>query len=63
MANELRECPFCGAAGKLFSHQMDDRTTIWWVQCQSSHCLARRHVVNSKEEAIADWNKRKDDPA
>lgn len=37
----LKPCPFCGAEGKLFSHEMDGKTTIWWVQCRSSHCLAR----------------------
>ncbi len=57
----LKPCPFCGAEGKLFSHEMDGKTTIWWVQCRSSHCLARRQVKDSKAAAVAAWNDRKDE--
>ena len=56
----LKPCPFCGAEGKLFSHEMDGKTTIWWVQCQSSHCLARRQVRDSKAAAVTAWNDRKE---
>ena len=59
----LRPCPFCGAPGKLFDHQMDQKTTLWWVQCSNSHCIARRQVMDDREAAIAAWNERKDGTA
>lgn len=59
----LRPCPFCGAPGKLFDHQMDQKTTLWWVQCNNSHCIARRQVMDDREAAIAAWNERKDGTA
>lgn len=62
MEHELRPCPFCGAPGKLFSHEMDEKATIWWVQCRSTHCLARLIAKGTKAAAIAAWNDRKDDP-
>lgn len=55
----LRPCPFCGAPGKMFSHEMDKKTTLWWVQCTNSHCIARRQVMDDREAAIAAWNERK----
>ena len=45
----LLPCPFCGAPGKLFDHQMDQKTTLWWVQCNNSHCIARR--LERKDES------------
>lgn len=54
----IESCPFCGWEGKLFSHEMNKNTTLWWVQCRNSHCLARRAVRDSREAAIASWNSR-----
>jgi len=57
--HELRPCPFCGSAGKLYCHELDARTTIWWVQCQRTRCLARRLAADSRAAAVAAWNCRK----
>lgn len=54
----LRACPFCGTDGKLFSHDMDEQKTIWWVQCTNSHCRCTMLAVDSRDRAIMRWNAR-----
>lgn len=55
----IKRCPFCGANGKLFSHEMSDRKTIWWVQCTNSHCMARITPKSTDKSAIEAWNERR----
>lgn len=57
----IRKCPFCGADGKLFSHDMDEKKTIWWVQCSNSHCLARITPMSTEKSALEAWNRREGD--
>ena len=54
----LRTLKYTGPPGKMFDHQMDQKTTLWWVQCSNSHCIARRQVMDDREAAIAAWNER-----
>lgn len=60
MGERLKPCPFCGAEGRMHRHEMDEKTTIWWVQCWNSHCLARQLASGSEEAAVAAWNDRKE---
>lgn len=55
----IKRCPFCGASGKLFSHEMSERKTIWWVQCTNSHCMARITPKSTDKSAIEAWNERR----
>lgn len=63
MDDALRPCPLCGAAAALRSHEMDEKTTLWWVQCRNTHCLARPIAKDTKAAALAAWNERKDGSA
>ena len=60
MADMLKACPFCGFAAKLCSHEMDKKTTLWWVQCRNTYCLARPIAKDTKAAALAAWNDRKE---
>ena len=55
--NELKSCPFCGSEAKLFA---DKKTHDWGAICQQPECEcnARIPYCSTREEAIAQWNRR-----
>lgn len=58
MASELKRCPFCGGEAELYHAEA---TNCWYVYCKDeTGCSASidKGFFNSKEEAIAAWNRR-----
>ncbi len=63
--DELKPCPFCGGEAKYDSYAMSpyEKANInyidgKWHYVYCSDCLAQGPEVLSKEDAIADWNRR-----
>jgi hypothetical protein len=56
---ELKACPFCGAKGEM----INTVTGKFIAQCSSSRCgtYPATAILDSKEEAASDWNKRAGD--
>jgi len=58
--NALLACPFCGSTegnGLL----VDESEQGYWVECENVFCMVQPCLCTyfgSKEEAIAEWNKR-----
>jgi Lar family restriction alleviation protein len=55
---KLRECPFCGGKAKIQGRGY--LTEDYRVYCTSCGCSTKQWT-QTKEEAIAAWNRRKDD--
>ncbi len=53
--SELDKCPHCGSEGEVASW---DYKRQWQVTCIS--CGAQSGIFNSREQAIAYWNRRAD---
>jgi len=51
MSEELKPCPFCGSTNLGFLSLF-----AWEVQCNL--CLAEGPKADTREEAIAAWNRR-----
>lgn len=54
---QLKPCPFCDEYANLL-HGSEFSNDYWFVSC--SRCLARTREVNSPDDAIRLWNKRKE---
>lgn len=54
---QLKPCPFCGEYANLLRGS-DFSNNYWRVAC--GRCLAETRKVNSPDDAIGLWNKRKD---
>lgn len=54
---ELKPCPFCGSEAK---HYYDDNgwMNTDWVSCENDDCGAQTCLHESKELALAAWNRR-----
>jgi hypothetical protein len=59
---QLLSCPFCGYDVRLFG---PDASNQWGVVCQHPECLCNVRLLycSSREQAISQWNTRKDDRA
>lgn len=57
---QLLSCPFCGYDVRLFG---PDASNQWGVVCQHPECLCNVRLLycSSREQAISQWNTRKDD--
>ena len=61
---DLKPCPFCGGEALDFHRHNTDATADWcgpvdhWVCCVSDDCGASTCVHDTKDEAIATWNRR-----
>ncbi len=53
----LKHCPFCDEYANLL-HGSSFSKDYWFVEC--ARCLARTREVNSPDDAIRLWNKRKE---
>ena len=54
---QLKPCPFCDEYANLL-HGSEFSNDYWFVSC--GRCLARTREVNSPDDAIRLWNKRKE---
>lgn len=54
---QLKPCPFCDEYANLL-HGSSFSKDYWFVEC--ARCLARTREVNSPDDAIRLWNKRKE---
>ena len=52
---ELKPCPFCGGETKIRTYSGMGRT-MFFVQCND--CAAESSCYDTKEEAVAAWNRR-----
>lgn len=50
--SEIKLCPFCNWPAVLF----DTQEPPYWVEC--TDCFAQGAPEDSREEAIASWNRR-----
>lgn len=57
MTEQLKPCPFCGEYANLLKGSSFSND-YWFVEC--ARCLARTREVNSPDDAIRLWNKRKE---
>lgn len=53
-SDAMKRCPFCGAEGRVSYGTYEHHP--WWAHCTNGHGLGRR--FETKEEAIAEWNRR-----
>lgn len=60
----VKDCPFCGGAGKLISRDFTDMTT-YSVQCVDCTAMVEGHLSETgivgfvyEEDAVAAWNRR-----
>jgi hypothetical protein len=64
MSEELKPCPFCKSAGKLYNHYGNRRKYGWDVDCSGNkHCRGYGGgyiAIWTKEDAIKAWNTRAD---
>ncbi len=56
---ELKPCPFCGCSNAAVQQYQTGRSTRYSVVCKD--CWAMTNVHDTKEDAIATWNRRADD--
>jgi|GEM_PF-1086000 len=56
-ATELKPCPFCGDAASIYGVETQNFHSVECIDCGASG-----KVYRSKEEAIAAWNKRAQQP-
>ena len=68
MTEELKPCPFCGAKAIHGSHKKGspgawENDEDHWIFCASDDCLAHVGMCETKDEAIAAWNRRAGDAA
>lgn len=55
MSAKLKPCPFCGGETKIRTYSGMGRT-MFFVQCND--CAAESSCYDTKEEAVAAWNRR-----
>lgn len=63
MSDRILPCPFCGGDAMWFSHMRWDENREAYreeysVKCLEVWCLARTSRWDTKEDAIAAWNRR-----
>jgi len=57
--SEMKPCPFCGAAGKLWFHpDCDDVLAMCSAHGPDHPCPATGFLCGSEKEAIEYWNQR-----
>lgn len=58
--SELKACPFCGKTDSVY---VDKENELYQVVCYSTRggCGASSGYIDTKEEAIENWNKRSND--
>ena len=57
MSEELKPCPFCGMDAPDWCDESDGGGDWHFVQCRDCESTTGHHY-NSKDEAIAAWNRR-----
>jgi len=57
--SKLKPCPFCGSKNIGIQHMDKNDARIYQVYCIP--CWANRGWFDTEEDAIAWWNKRKED--
>lgn len=63
---DLKPCPHCGAEAHYTSRSNGDEYSGWqnpvdhWVFCDADDCLTHYGMAETREEAIAGWNRRAD---
>jgi len=56
MMFELKLCPFCGSVAEMHEDGDVDGNLLDSVRCKK--CYARTDLMESKEQAVAAWNRR-----
>lgn len=59
MTENLLPCPFCGGEGCIQEHVFVGYTSTFGVVCLDC-CAETRQFFNTKDEAVAAWNRRVD---
>ena len=54
----LKSCPFCGMDNPDWCDDEIGSITWFYIQCRSSDCQANGPMEQTKDGAIAAWNKR-----
>lgn len=60
MTEKLKPCPFCGAKRGLYVllDGYDANSIIWRVFCDSCKSIMMNERAGTKEEIVAEWNRR-----
>lgn len=60
MTEKLKPCPFCGAKRGLYVllDGYDADSIIWRVFCDSCKSIMMNERAGTKEEIVAEWNRR-----
>lgn len=60
MSEKLKPCPFCGAKRGLYvlSDGYDTGSIMWRVFCDSCKSVVMNERAETKEEIVAEWNRR-----
>lgn len=64
MSKEIKHCPFCGSEAELTSSDVwGVGNIVYQMKCKNNECIAADGIsrfLDTKQEAIELWNKRKD---
>lgn len=55
---ELKDCPFCANSWDAPQVVQTEQAGRWFVQCLNPQCAGHSGFSDTREEAVACWNKR-----